>query len=71
MQEKILFDDGDRHGAIASRYFLSGKWKALSDETIDSYAARMWMANAGFLLGCVGLILLEEFAPEASLLACF
>ena len=70
-QEKILFDDGDRHGAIASHYFLSGKWKTLGDETMNSYAARIWMANAGGLFGILTLILAELFAPEASLLACF
>ncbi len=70
-QEKVFFDDGDQHGAIASRYFVSGKWKTLGDQTIRLYAVRLWMANVGGLLGCVGLILLEAFAPEASMLACF
>ncbi len=70
-QEKILFDDSDRNGAIASRYFLSGKWKTLGDETISMYAAKTWMANAGGISGVIALILVEHFAPEASLLACF
>ncbi|MDO8932975.1 MAG: hypothetical protein Q7U97_11315 [Rhodocyclaceae bacterium] len=69
-QKKIFFDDGDQQGAIASRYFLSGAYKSLGDETLNSFAMRGWLALVMIALAHVAWFVVHSIDPSASLLAC-
>ena len=61
-QTQIFFDDGDQHGAIASRYLLSGGYKTLGDETLKVHKPymtfRLFMAQKSSTSGV--------FAPPGS-----
>jgi hypothetical protein len=70
IQRKVLFDDGDQHGAIAARYLLSGAYKSLADETLNSYAKRGWLAAGVVALATVAWFVVHSIDPKASLLAC-
>jgi hypothetical protein len=69
-QKKVFFDDGDQHGAVASRYLLSGGYKTLGDETLNSFARQGWLAVGLVALASVAWLLVHFFAPDTSLLAC-
>jgi hypothetical protein len=69
-QKKIFFDDGDQHGAIASRYFLSGAYKSLGDETLNSFAMRGWLAVGIVVLAHIAWLVVHFIDANASLLAC-
>jgi hypothetical protein len=69
-RKKILFDDGDQHGAIASRYLLSGAYKSLGDATLNSFATRGWLALGVIALANVAWLVVHSIDANASLLAC-
>jgi hypothetical protein len=69
-QKKIFFDDGDQHGAIVARYLLSGAYKSLGDEALNSCAIRGWLALGVIVLAHVAWLVVHVIDPSASLLAC-
>ncbi len=69
-QKKIFFDDGDPEGVIASRYLLSGAYRSLGDETLNSFAMRGWLAVGVVALAHVAWFVVHSIDANVSLLAC-